>query len=254
MAKTKTVAEQSKTAQINSFTGVLNTDLHPMLQPNDTLTDCLNGTLITYNGNENMLQNDMGNYELKDAKLPEGYIPMGIKEHQGVLYTVLMNPITNKVQIGSYPSPRTNFNQNSSTEEYTISPVEIGKLDIIETIDDEVSEPSVTQESAEAKAVFSFFENEEKDATKNLFSKLDFSKSSTIFTKDFHENSMLNFGDKYLLDKTAESNENAPFQSLEYFSIDKENSITPVEQAVIDDDSKNIDVVEMESKDYNDVL
>ena len=73
MAKKKTVAEQTHTGQVNSFTGGLNTDLHPMLQPNDTLTDCVNGTLITYNGNENMLQNDMGNYELKHAQLPEGF-------------------------------------------------------------------------------------------------------------------------------------------------------------------------------------
>ena len=66
------VTEQTRTAQINSFTGGMNTDLHPLLQPNDTLTDCLNGTLITYNGNEHMLQNDMGNYQMRNAKLPEG--------------------------------------------------------------------------------------------------------------------------------------------------------------------------------------
>ena len=124
----RTVAEQSKTSQVNSFTGGLNTDLHPMLQPNDTLTDCLNGTIITYNGNENMLQNDMGNYELKNAKLPDGYIPMGMKEYQGVLYLVLMNPITQKIQIGSYPSPRTDFGSASDAEEYEIQPVNIGTM------------------------------------------------------------------------------------------------------------------------------
>jgi len=36
-------------------------DTHPMVQGNDTLTDCLNGTLITMNGDEVILQNDMGN-------------------------------------------------------------------------------------------------------------------------------------------------------------------------------------------------
>ena len=127
----KTVAEQTKTAQVNSFTGGLNTDLHPMLQPNDTLTDCLNGTLITYNGNENMLQNDMGNYELRNAKLPVGYIPMGMKEYQGVLYMILMDPITRRVQIGSYPSPKTDFGSASEAEEYTIQPVEIGTVDTL---------------------------------------------------------------------------------------------------------------------------
>jgi hypothetical protein len=124
-----TVSEQTRTSQVNTFTGGLNTDLHPLLQPNDTLTDCLNGTIITYNGNENMLQNDMGNYRLKNAKLPEGYIPMGMKEHQGVLYMVLYNPVVKRIQFGSYPSPQTIFSKNTNVEEYEIQPIEIGILD-----------------------------------------------------------------------------------------------------------------------------
>nr|DAM35486.1 MAG TPA: hypothetical protein [Bacteriophage sp.] len=30
-------------------------DLNPLTTPNNVLTNCLNGTLITYNGNENVL-------------------------------------------------------------------------------------------------------------------------------------------------------------------------------------------------------
>ncbi|MDA3855332.1 MAG: hypothetical protein PF569_03675 [Candidatus Woesearchaeota archaeon] len=45
----------------NSFTGGLNLDLNPLNTPNDILTDCLNGTLITFNGDELTLQNDAGN-------------------------------------------------------------------------------------------------------------------------------------------------------------------------------------------------
>ena len=101
----KTVSDLTHTGQVNSFTGGLNTDLHPLVQPNDTLTDCLNGTLITYNGNENMLQNDMGNYALEGSELPDGFVPLGMKEHNGVVYIVSQNPITEEVQIGSYPSP-----------------------------------------------------------------------------------------------------------------------------------------------------
>lgn len=115
--KTKTVPEQVKTSQTNSFTGGLNTDLHPLLQPNDTLTDCVNGTLITYNGNEYMLQNDMGNYALEGAELPVGYVPIGMKEHKGVVYIVSNNPQTNKTQIGSYPSPQHYSYNTSITEE-----------------------------------------------------------------------------------------------------------------------------------------
>ena len=40
-------------------------DLHPLSTPNNVLTDCLNGTFITYNGNEFSLQNDQGNYKLE---------------------------------------------------------------------------------------------------------------------------------------------------------------------------------------------
>ena len=125
MAK-KTVADQSKSGQVNSFTGGLNTDLHPMLQPTDTLTDCVNGTLITYNGNENMLQNDMGNYALRGAKLPANYVPIGMKEHAGILYVVAYNPTNKKVQIGSYPSPKINFDDPYGDEdEITVSPYKI---------------------------------------------------------------------------------------------------------------------------------
>ena len=48
----------------NTFSKGLQLDTHPMIQGNETLTDCLNGTLITMNGNEVILQNDMGNYPL----------------------------------------------------------------------------------------------------------------------------------------------------------------------------------------------
>ena len=113
----KTVSDLTHTGQVNSFTGGLNTDLHPLVQPNDTLTDCINGTLITYNGNENMLQNDMGNYALEGAELPVGYVPIGMKEHKGVVYIVSNNPQTNKTQIGSYPSPQHYSYNTSITEE-----------------------------------------------------------------------------------------------------------------------------------------
>jgi hypothetical protein len=39
----------------STFSKGLILDLHPLTTPNDMLTNCLNGTLITYNGNEFML-------------------------------------------------------------------------------------------------------------------------------------------------------------------------------------------------------
>lgn len=115
------MANNTKQQTINTFTGGLNTDLHPLTTPNDVLTDCVNGTVITYNGNEFILQNDMGNYKLKKAILPADYIPVGIKEYGNVVYIVSYNPIDKKCQIGSYPSPQTLFGddeKSSKDDEY----------------------------------------------------------------------------------------------------------------------------------------
>ena len=93
----------------NQFNKGLQMDTHPMVQSNDSLTDCLNGTLITMNGNEVILQNDMGNRRVNNAFLPPGYQPIGIKEYGGIIYIAAYNPITNKSQIGSFPSPQKKF-------------------------------------------------------------------------------------------------------------------------------------------------
>ena len=89
----------------NTFSKGLQMDLHPMTQGNDSLTDALNATFITMNSNEVILQNDMGNRRIDHAFLPSGYEPVGIKEHGGIIYVASYNPITNKSQIGSFPSP-----------------------------------------------------------------------------------------------------------------------------------------------------
>ena len=89
----------------NQFSKGLQMDTNPMVQGTDSLTDCLNGTLITMNGNEVILQNDMGNRRIDNAFLPPGYQPVGIKEYGGIIYVAAYNPITNKSQIGSFPSP-----------------------------------------------------------------------------------------------------------------------------------------------------
>lgn len=100
----------------NQFTKGLQLDTHPMVQSNDTLTDCLNGTLITMNGNEVILQNDMGNRRVDKAFLPPGYEPVGMKEYGGIIYVASYNPITNKSQIGSFPSPQKKLSSNTNGE------------------------------------------------------------------------------------------------------------------------------------------
>lgn len=91
----------------NTFSEGLIKDLNPINTPNTALTDCVNGTIITYDGNEYSLQNDRGNYALRHCKLKPNYIPVGVKEYGDILYIVSYNPLDEHVEIGSYPSPET---------------------------------------------------------------------------------------------------------------------------------------------------
>ena len=59
---------------VNTFTEGLVKDLHPLNTPANVLTDALNATLVTYDGNEFILQNDVGNGRVETARLPSGYI------------------------------------------------------------------------------------------------------------------------------------------------------------------------------------
>ena len=95
-----------KKETINTFEGGLIKDLHPLTTPKNVLTDALNATYITYNGNEYILQNDMGNVKIKNALLKAGYVPVGMKEHGGIVYVAAYNPKTGKGQVGSFPSPK----------------------------------------------------------------------------------------------------------------------------------------------------
>lgn len=100
----------------NTFSGGILTDYNNLVTPNTFMTNCLNGTNITFNGNELVLQNDSGNTVLKyeyidsngdpqsvDVKLEDGYIPVGLKEYNGILYIASVNE-AGDCEIGSYPS------------------------------------------------------------------------------------------------------------------------------------------------------
>ena len=101
-----------KQEAVNTFTDGLILDLNPLQMPNNALTNCLNGTLLTFNGNENVLQNDMGNCRVETAMLPTGYIPLGSTSFGGIIYIVSYNPIDKKYQIGSFPSPERNITKD----------------------------------------------------------------------------------------------------------------------------------------------
>lgn len=94
---------------VNTFNEGLIMDLNPLVTPSNVLVNCLNGTITTFSGNENVLQNDMGNGRVETAFLPEGYVPLGTTELGGIIYIVSYNPFTKKCQIGSFPSPERNI-------------------------------------------------------------------------------------------------------------------------------------------------
>lgn len=103
-----------KQTATNQFNDALNLDLHPIVTPNSVLTDNLNGTFITYNGNEFCLQNDKGN--VYKASLTVGFTPIGIKEHNGILYIFSCNN-EGVGEIGTYPG--LDWEKSNYGEEYT---------------------------------------------------------------------------------------------------------------------------------------
>lgn len=100
----------------NTFNKGMKMDLNPLNTPNDVMTSCLNGTIITYNGNEYCLQSDMGNGRVETAYLPAGYIPVGMAEFGGIIYVVSYNPLIGKSQIGSFPSPERNIDSTEISQ------------------------------------------------------------------------------------------------------------------------------------------
>lgn len=104
----------TRTEAVNTFTEGMIMDVNPLVTQKNVLVNALNATLVTMNGNENVLQNDMGNGRVETAYLPEGYIPLGTAELGGIIYIVSYNPITDKCQIGSFPSPERNVSSSST--------------------------------------------------------------------------------------------------------------------------------------------
>ena len=192
---------KNKLNQINQFNGGMIKDVEPLMTPNTVMTDCLNGTLITYNGNEYALQNDMGNYGFKNGALSNGFVPVGMKEHQGVLYIISYNPIDNKVEIGSFPSQKTIF-----------TPTVDGK-------DVEIKDLTLT-------SGYQYYNTVESKTEIKVFSKeMDF---------------FLNPGDKYLLVATdpkgssfkeilAELNKNSYWKHLVPYILSDENKLYNVD-------------------------
>lgn len=217
MAKS-TIYGSLNSSQVNTFGGGMNKDLHPMIQPSDTYTDCLNGTMITYQGNEYMMQNDMGNYELKNAKLPEGYIPLGIKEYQGILYIVSYNPETKRTQIGTYPSPKS-LTYVGDELMNDIQPIEIGEIDKFPECG-EITDATFLEI---CKQIFS--KNPDDNFKQYSATVLEQENKAVVFSVNFDDDSKLTLNDKFKLIYTDNvSNNDVPLQSLKFSIIGEDKS------------------------------
>ena len=108
--------------------------------------------MITYNGNEFVLQNDMGNGRVETAYLPSGYVPVGIKEYGGIIYVASYNPLTNKGQIGSFPSPERNI---SSSEINKAKDELIKELDVVQAYVNDDGKDRIVAGDADMGIVYS---------------------------------------------------------------------------------------------------
>ena len=167
----------------NQFTEGLVCDLNPINTPNTVLTDALNATIITYDGNEYSLQNDRGNYPLENCKLKPNYIPVGLKEYGDILYIVSYNPLNEHVEIGTYPSPMEVVGNSDEQPELEIESI-IGKIT-------EPTDYSDLVERCETK----------------------------VWTSNNEEDTKLYPGDKYKIKEEDDSK--YKYETLEYFIIDE---------------------------------
>lgn len=175
----------------NTFGDALVMDFAPDNTPESCLSNALNATIVTMNGNEYSLQNDMGNGRVETAYLPEGYAPVGTCEFGGIIYIASYNPITNKSQIGCFPSPE----RNISSEDQGISGVTLQETDFKGTK----------------------YENSDITAPNDLTSV---SVKKVLIQKD------LNPGDKYIVYSGTSLNTNGVYLS-DYGNTDHEHGKFP---------------------------
>lgn len=159
----------------NHFTDGLVMDLSPESTPNNCLTNALNATYVTINGNELQLQNDMGNAKF-GAYLPQGYVPLGTTQLGGIIYTIIYNPSNNKTQIGSFPSPQITFDaeKNIDSTSFDLSYFE-NNLQYKKVYDDFILQPG-------DKFIF-YFPTDLSDLTTYLYNEQLFN-TSTISLQD----------------------------------------------------------------------
>jgi hypothetical protein len=199
-------------------------DLNPIITPNTVLTDNLNGTIITYDGNEYSLQNDKGNYALQHCKLRPNYIPVGVKEYSDILYIVSYNPLDDHVEIGSYPSPLTIEASNIDDEHHEIN-------SLIQQIGENEEVPLVENEPSTAN-----------------FSDLIKQSKMKLFYGNSKEEYKMYPGDSYIVE--VEGEHEYKYEELEYYIVDENRQKYNVSDLVEDKNVEQIGKLKYESEDY----
>ena len=228
---------------INTFTDGLNTDLNPINTPNTVLTDCLNGTLITYDGNELTLQNDKGNYPLKNCKLKENFIPVGVKEYGDIIYIVSYNPITEQTQIGSYPAPEriTDPDDFKGNADYEVgddeNPLEISLPTMWDT--NLVKADNSLVYTAMPPINPSFY-------TANYSDLVPIVENLEVFYAGDNKDLTLNPGDEYQIvvpepEEGHEDEELGPFESIQYLVLDNDKKTFDITDNVNPNETYNSD-------------
>ena len=188
----------------NTFQDGLIMDFSPDNTGATSLTSALNATILTFNGNEMALQNDMGNGRVETAYLPEGYIPVGTCEFGDIIYIASYNPLTNRAQIGCFPSPERN-----------ISSEELGGCG--QSLD------------------YTDFQIQELDQAGNKLDRPSGELKSTSVRKVLIDNRNTNPGDKYVIfseqasanfEKFGELENSKKYLKLSVVSIDDSGKIT----------------------------
>lgn len=116
------MAGEERKSSTNTFTGGLVQDLNPLTTPENILVDAKNATILTFEGDEYLIQNDMGNtpivYSNEEnekilTQLPPGYFPVAIKEFNEIFYIIALREDDNfdpknpkyLTCLGTFPAP-----------------------------------------------------------------------------------------------------------------------------------------------------
>ena len=118
--------KQLQNNNISHFNGGLHTDNSLIDSPKGTYRFALNSVNETELGDFGFISNEESNEEC--ASLTPGYVPIGCKEFGGVISVASYNPLTNKGQVGSFPSPERNISSTelSDTTDKTITGANFG--------------------------------------------------------------------------------------------------------------------------------